>query len=63
MKRGIVAGVAGVGIVIASCAGCSDNKSNTGASTTPPAAAAPPQVIVDGKNLNVTGPVTCTPGR
>ena len=61
VKRGIVVGVAGVGIVIASCAGCSDNKSNTGASTPPPAAAAPPQVIVDGKNLNVTGPVTCTP--
>lgn len=64
VKRGIVVGLnvlAGMGIVIASCAGCSDNKSNTGASSTPPPAAAPPQVIVDGKNLNVSGPVTCTP--
>jgi ipoprotein LpqH len=62
VKRGIVVGVTGVCIVIASCAGCSDNKSNTGASSNPPAAAPPPpQVIVDGKNLNVSGPVTCTP--
>jgi lipoprotein LpqH len=61
VKRGIVVGVAGLGIVIASCAGCSDNKSNTGASSTPPPAPAAPQVIVDGKNLNVSGPVTCTP--
>lgn len=60
MKRGIVLGVAGVGIVIAGGAGCSSNKANTGASNPPPAAAAP-QVIVDGKNLNVSGPVTCNP--
>jgi lipoprotein LpqH len=60
VKRGILVGAAGVSIVIASCAGCSDNKSNTGASSAPPAPPAP-QVIVDGKNLNVSGPVTCTP--
>ncbi|GFG64594.1 lipoprotein LpqH [Mycobacterium kubicae] len=61
MKRGIVVGVAGVGIVVASCAGCSSNKSNQGASNSPTPGAAAPQVIVDGKNLNVTGPVTCNP--
>lgn len=61
MKRGIVVGAASVGIVIASCAGCSGNKSNTGASSTSPPAPPAPQVIVDGKNLNVTGAVTCTP--
>ena len=60
MKSGIVVGVAGVAIVIAGCAGCSSNKSNTGASSGP-AAPAGPQVIVDGKTQNVSGPVTCTP--
>lgn len=59
MKHGIVVGAAGVALLVAGCAGCSSNKSNTGASNTP--APAPPQVIVDGKNLNVSGPVTCTP--
>jgi ipoprotein LpqH len=60
VKRGIVVGVAGVAIVVAGCAGCSSNKSNTGASSGP-AAPAGPQVIVDGKTQNVSGPVTCTP--
>lgn len=59
MKRGIVVGVAGVAVVVAGCAGCSSNKANTGASK-PPAPAAP-QVIVDGKKLDISGPVTCTP--
>jgi lipoprotein LpqH len=59
VKRGIVVGVAGVAIGVAVCAGCSSNKSNTGASNSP--APAGPQVIVDGKNQNVSGPVTCTP--
>ena len=59
MKRGIVVGVAGVAMVVAVGAGCSSNKSSTGASST---ASAPtgPQVIVDGQNQNVTGQVTCT---
>ena len=61
MKRGIVVGVAGVGLVVAVCAGCSSNKSNTGASNSPTPAAAAPQVIVDGKKQNVSGPVTCNP--
>lgn len=60
MKRGIVIGVAGVAMVLASCVGCSSNKSNTGASSTA-AAPAGPQVIVDGQKQNVTGQVTCTP--
>jgi ipoprotein LpqH len=58
VKHGIVAGVAGVAVVVAVCAGCSSNKSNTGASNPAPAG---PQVIVDGKSQNVSGPVTCTP--
>jgi ipoprotein LpqH len=60
VKRGIVIGAAGVAMVVATCVGCSSNKSHTGASST---AAAPtgPQVIVDGQKQNVTGPVTCTP--
>jgi len=59
VKRGIVVGVAGVAMVVAVGAGCSSNKSSTGASST---ASAPtgPQVIVDGQNQNVTGQVTCT---
>jgi lipoprotein LpqH len=59
VKHGIVVGIAGVAVVVAGCAGCSSNKSNTGASNSP--AATGPQVIVDGKNQNVSGPVTCTP--
>ena len=58
MKRGIVVGVAGVALVVAAGAGCSSNKSNTGASSPPPSAAGP-QVIVDGQSQNVTGQVTC----
>ncbi|OMC18848.1 MULTISPECIES: lipoprotein LpqH [unclassified Mycobacterium] len=46
-------------MVVAACAGCSSNKSNTGASSS--SAPAGPQVIVDGQNQNVSGPVTCTP--
>jgi ipoprotein LpqH len=61
VKRGIVVGVAGVAIAVAGCAGCSSNKSNSGASNSAPPAATGPQVIVDGKNLNASGPVTCTP--
>ncbi|OBG25039.1 lipoprotein LpqH [Mycobacterium sp. 852002-51057_SCH5723018] len=58
MKHGIAAGLAGVAVVVASCVGCSSNKSNTGASNPAPAG---PQVIVDGKSQNVSGPVTCNP--
>lgn len=58
MKRQIVVGVAGLAIVIASGAGCSGKKSNSQAPNPAPAG---PQVIVDGKNQNVSGPVTCKP--
>ena len=58
MKRGIVVGVAGVALVVAAGAGCSSNKSNTGASSSGPSASGT-QVIVDGQNQNVTGQVTC----
>ena len=70
MKRGMVVGVASVAVVVAASAGCHNNKSNTTAPTAttaptsgapgPAPAAAAPQVIVDGQNLNVAGPVTCT---
>jgi ipoprotein LpqH len=59
VKRGIVVGVAGVAMVVAAGAGCSSNKSSTGASSTASAPAGP-QLIVDGQNQNVTGQVTCT---
>lgn len=59
MKRGIVVGVAGVAMVVAAGAGCSSNKSSTGASSTASAPAGT-QVIVDGQNQNVSGQVTCT---
>jgi ipoprotein LpqH len=58
VKREIVVGIAGVAVVIASGAGCSSHKSNKGE---PAPAPAGPQVIVDGKSLNVSGPVRCTP--
>lgn len=57
MKHRIAAGLAGVAVVVAGGVGCS--KSNTGASNPP--APAGPQVIVDGKTQNVSGPVTCNP--
>lgn len=60
VKREIVIGAAGVAMVVASCVGCSSNKSSTGASSSA-AAPAGPQVIVDGQKQNVTGQVTCTP--
>lgn len=65
MKRGITAGVAGVAMVAAALAGCSSNKSNTGASSpgassSAAPAAAGPQIIVDGQTQNITGQVTCT---
>jgi ipoprotein LpqH len=59
VKRGIVVGVSGVAVVVAACAGCSSNKSSTGASSSAPAAAGP-QIIVDGQSQNVSGQVTCT---
>jgi lipoprotein LpqH len=58
VKRGIVVGVAGVAVVVAAGAGCSSNKSNTGASSAAPSATGT-QVIVDGQNQNVSGQVTC----
>jgi lipoprotein LpqH len=59
VKREIVVGIAGMAIVVAGCAGCSNKKS--GASDPGASAPAGPQVIVDGKNLNVGGAVRCTP--
>jgi ipoprotein LpqH len=60
VKRGIAVGVTGVAMVVAACAGCSSNKSNTGAPTSAPGPTGP-QVIVDGQQQNVTGQVSCTP--
>ncbi|MDT5140450.1 MAG: ipoprotein LpqH [Mycobacterium sp.] len=60
MKREFWVGVAGVAVVVAASAGCSSDKSSKGQPSSPPAPSGP-VVIVDGKNLNVTGAVTCTP--
>jgi lipoprotein LpqH len=63
VKRGIVAGVAGVALVVTASAGCSSNKSSTGSSGSPSssaAAAAGPVLTVDGQNQNISGQVTCT---
>jgi ipoprotein LpqH len=60
VKRGIVVGVAGVALVVATSAGCSSNKSSTGSSSSAAAAAAGPVLIVDGQTQNISGPVTCT---
>jgi lipoprotein LpqH len=60
VRRAIVVGVVSVAMVVAASAGCSSNKSNTGASTSAPAPAGP-QVIVDGQKQNITGQVSCTP--
>jgi lipoprotein LpqH len=63
VNRGITVGVAGVAIVVAACAGCSSNKSNTGAQSSGAPSAAGPQLIVDGQNQNVSGQVTCSPNN
>lgn len=62
MKRGIVVGVTAAAVVVAGCVGCSNKKSETGASSSSaPPAPAGPQIIVDGQRQNITGQVTCTP--
>ena len=60
MKREFWIGVAGVAVVVAASAGCSSDKSSKGQPSSSPAPSGP-VVVVDGKNLNVTGAVTCTP--
>jgi lipoprotein LpqH len=61
VKRAIVAGAAGVAIVVTALAGCSSKNSGSSNPSGSPAAPAGPQVIVDGQNQNVSGAVTCTP--
>ncbi|WP_407689765.1 lipoprotein LpqH [Mycobacterium sp. HUMS_1102779] len=58
MKRGIAVGVTGVAMAVAACAGCSSNKSTSGASSS---AAPGTQVVVGGQKQNVSGQVSCTP--
>jgi lipoprotein LpqH len=61
VKRGIVVGVAGLVMVVAGLAGCSSNKSSTNACSSSSASSpAGPQVVVDGQNQAITGPVTCS---
>jgi lipoprotein LpqH len=57
VKRGIAVGVASVVMVVAASAGCSGDKSSTGASSSAPGT----QVVVDGQKQNVSGQVSCTP--
>jgi lipoprotein LpqH len=60
VKREFWVGVAAVAVVVAAAAGCSSDKSSKGQPSSPPAPSGP-VVIVDGKNLNVSGAVTCSP--
>lgn len=68
MKREFTVAVGAAGIVVASLAGCSDNKSNTSGPTTTAsvpgsgtAATSPAKatVTIDGKDRTVQGQVTC----
>ena len=66
-KHGIVVGIAAAAIVVAGLAGCSSNKSSTGASSSAPAAggsSAPApggsKVIIDGQTQSVAGQASCT---
>jgi ipoprotein LpqH len=59
VNRGIMVGVGGLAVLVASLVGCSSNKSDT-ASNSSASAPAGPQVIVDGQSQNVTGAVSCT---
>src|SRR5580693_9528935 len=60
VKRGIVAGAAGVAIVVTALAGCSSKNSSSNPSGSAPAPSGP-QIVVDGHNQNISGAVTCTP--
>jgi ipoprotein LpqH len=59
-KTGILVGLAAAATVVAGMAGCSSDKPNA---SSPSGSAGPVanQVIIDGQNQNVAGPVTCTP--
>ncbi|WP_428340288.1 lipoprotein LpqH [Mycobacterium sp.] len=60
-KHGFLVGIAAAATVVAGLAGCSSNKSSTGASSS--AGSAAPvgnKVVIDGQAQNVTGPVSCT---
>jgi ipoprotein LpqH len=58
-KQGILVGIAAAATVVAGLAGCSSNKSSTGASSSA-AAPAGNKVVIDGQTQNVTGPISCT---
>lgn len=62
MKRQFWIGVTSVAVMVAACAGCSNEKDKPSSGQPGGAQPAPagPVVIVDGKNLNITGAVTCT---
>ena len=60
LKRGIVTGVVGASLVFASCVGCSSDKPKEGSSGATPSGPPAPKVVVDGQNISVSGPVTCT---
>lgn len=62
MKRQFWIGVTSVAVVIAAGTGCSSDKDKSTAGQPSGAQSAPagPVIIVDGKNLNITGAVTCT---
>jgi lipoprotein LpqH len=60
-KQGILVGIVAAATVVAGVAGCSSNKSSTGASSS--AAAPAPvgnKVVIDGQTQNVAGPISCT---
>jgi lipoprotein LpqH len=68
-KHGIVVGIAAATTVVAALAGCSSNKSSTGASSSAPAASASnapapapggSKITIDGQPQNVAGQATCT---
>ena len=58
-KQGILVGIAAAATVVAGLAGCSSNKSSTGASSSV-AAPVGNKVVIDGQTQNVTGPISCT---
>lgn len=60
VKRGVLVGVVSAAVVVGACAGCSSKKSDQGSQGAPSAGAPAPKVVVDGQQVNVSGPVTCT---
>jgi ipoprotein LpqH len=59
VKRGLTVAVAGAAILVAGISGCSKSSSGGSGASSGAGGRTGPTVIIDGKNQDVTGSVTC----